>query len=162
MSLPNLRNGSGTRGGRPENALAGSAVTRGVRVQARQFPKVIFVVDDDPDMLRSLGRLLKAHGFETRVFPSAEAFLAQADQADATCLILDIQLGGASGIELRRELSRSGSLVPVVFITANDNEATERAAIEAGCVAFLSKPFTARALLDAVGKAHGGRVDARG
>ena len=147
---------------RARNALPGQPLPAECASKQGSFPKVIFVVDDDPDMLRSLARLLKAHGFETRAFPSAEAFLAQADQADATCLILDIQLGGVSGIELRRELSRSGSPVPVVFITANDNEATERAAIEAGCVAFLSKPFTARALLDAVGKAHGGQVDARG
>jgi FixJ family two-component response regulator len=115
---------------------------------------VIFVVDDDPEMLKSLGRLLRAHGFEARLFASAEAFRARPDQAEATCLILDIQLGATSGIELRRELARSGSRLPVVFVTANDTEAIERAAKEAGCVAFLTKPFSTKALLDAVGRAH--------
>jgi CheY-like chemotaxis protein len=116
------------------------------------IPTVIFVVDDDPSLLKSVGRSLRAHGYEARTFPSAEAFQA-VERSEASCLVLDIHLGGTSGIELQRELARSGSSIPVVFITGNDNEATERAAKEAGCIAYLAKPFTTKALMDAVNKA---------
>jgi FixJ family two-component response regulator len=81
----------------------------------------IFVIDDDPSFLKSVGRALSAQGFEARLFSSAESF-QQTDQGEASCLVLDIQLGGMSGIDLRRELVRSGSQIPVVFITANDND----------------------------------------
>jgi FixJ family two-component response regulator len=112
----------------------------------------IFVIDDDPSFLKSVGRALTAHGFETQLFSSAESF-QQTDQGEASCLVLDIQLGGMSGIDLRRELARSGSQIPVVFITADDNERTKRAANEAGCTAYLTKPFSPQALLDAVNRA---------
>jgi FixJ family two-component response regulator len=125
------------------------------RLHDRAGPKLIAVVDDDAGILKSTGRALKGHGFEILLFTSAEAFQAGAGRSDLNCLVLDIQLGGMSGIELRRALSQSGSAVPVVFITANDKEATRRAAIEAGCVTYLLKPFTTRELLEAVDKAVG-------
>jgi FixJ family two-component response regulator len=114
---------------------------------------LIVVVDDDPGILKSIGRVLKAHGFEIQLFNSAEAFQAGAGQANVNCLIVDVQLSGETGIELRRALWQSGSTVPVVFITANDSEANRRAAIEAGCVAYLLKPFTTKELLHAVNEA---------
>jgi FixJ family two-component response regulator len=102
-----------------------------------------------------VGRFLSACGYEARTFASAEAFQA-ADQGEASCLVLDVQLGGMTGIELSRELLKSGSPVPVVFITANHSVATERAAVEAGCIAYLTKPFTTKALMDAISKALAG------
>ena len=70
----------------------------------------------------------------------------------ATCLLLDIHLGGISGIGLQRRLAASGSKWPVIFMTANDDEATYKKAMDAGCIAYLRKPFTGQVLLDVIGK----------
>jgi FixJ family two-component response regulator len=110
------------------------------------------VVDDDASMLKSITRLLTAYGFVTQTFTSAEALLARGDTCAATCLLLDIHLGGISGIELNRRLSAAGSRCPIIFMTAIDDEATRQEAIDAGCIAFLRKPFGANLLLDAIGK----------
>lgn len=104
-------------------------------------------------MVKGVGRLLNVHGFVTEVYNSAEAFLENAAASDARCLVLDINLRGISGIELRRRLASGGSTLPVIFMTALDSEAVEREAVEAGCIAFLRKPFLARQLIDAIGKA---------
>jgi FixJ family two-component response regulator len=115
--------------------------------------KPIHIVDDDLGFLKGIERLLGAHGLPVRTFSSAEEFLAHADPSEALCLILDIHLGGLSGIELMRELQQSGSKTPVVLITANDNEQMRRAALASGCSAFLQKPVSAKVLLDAVREA---------
>ena len=112
--------------------------------------KIVFVVDDDPSVLRGLQRLLKAHGFDAKLFDSAESFLLHAQVDEALCLVLDINLTGKSGIELRRELTAAGSSVPVIFMTANDSTATCRAAQDAGCIAYLPKPFSAQLLMEAL------------
>jgi FixJ family two-component response regulator len=98
---------------------------------------VVLVVDDDPGMLRGVERLLKAHGLDAAAFASAEDLIDRADFADAVCLVLDIHLNGMSGIELRRRLALSGVSLPVIFMTANDSEATRNAAVQAGCLAYL-------------------------
>lgn len=108
------------------------------------------VVDDDAMMLKSIERLLNACGFTTELYSSAEAFLARTVRSLAACLLLDIHLGGMSGIELRRRLEASGCTLPVIFMTAFDDDATRQAAMEAGCVAFLRKPFPAPSLLGAI------------
>src|SRR5262245_57181482 len=115
----------------------------------------LFVIDDDPGMLRTIERLLKVHGFDVQTFESAEAFLDSANPRDAGCLLLDIHLSGMSGIELRRQLTLSGISVPVIFITANDSEVTREAALEAGCIAYLAKPFPAVRLMNAIEQALG-------
>lgn len=112
--------------------------------------KLVVVVDDDRSMLRGVERLLNAYGFETAVFSSAEALLYSSVTLEATCLVLDIHLGGMSGIELRRRLAADGSTVPVIFMTAFDDESTHEEAIKAGCVACLHKPFPARLLIGAI------------
>ncbi len=94
--------------------------------------------------------MLRVHGFDAEVFSTVESFLARANLCDATCLVLDIHLNGMSGIELRRQLALSGIDLPVIFITANDSEATRKAAMEAGCVAYLPKPFPTKSLVDAI------------
>jgi FixJ family two-component response regulator len=114
--------------------------------------KTIFIIDDDAALLRSLERLLGALGFHPLVFDSAQAFCASANPQDGRCLVLDINLNGSSGIEFRRQLAASGSSLPVIFITGNDSERMRKDAIDAGCVAYLSKPFAAQSLLDAIGK----------
>ena len=115
--------------------------------------KLVAVVDDDLSMLKGVQRLLAAHGFDTEVFSSAEGFLGRAGDRELTCLVLDIQLGGMSGIELRRRLASSGSTVPVIFITAVDDQAIHDEARDAGCVACLQKPFPAKMLIGAIEQA---------
>jgi FixJ family two-component response regulator len=110
----------------------------------------IAVVEDDPSMLKGLHRLLSAHGFRVQRFTSAESFLKSAASCEATCLVVDIHLGGISGIDLKRRLASSGSNLPVIFMTAVDNEATRQDALDAGCVAYLRKPFLAKLLIDAI------------
>jgi FixJ family two-component response regulator len=113
---------------------------------------VVIVVDDDAGFLKSVARLLAHHGIDSRTFGSAEALLESDSVQTATCLLLDIHLGGISGVELQRRLAASGSKWPVIFMTASDDEATRNEAMEAGCIAYLQKPFARQLLLDAIGK----------
>jgi FixJ family two-component response regulator len=83
-------------------------------------PTVVIVVDDNAGMLRSVVRLLARHGIDSRAFASAEALLESDSVQTATCLLLDIHLGGLSGFELRRRLAASGSKCPVIFMTWSD------------------------------------------
>jgi FixJ family two-component response regulator len=115
--------------------------------------KVIAIVDDEQAMLKAIERLLTACGFSTQGFASAEAFLDSRSAQDAACLVLDIHLGGMSGIELRRRLNAVRSTLPVIFITAVDDESVRKEAIEVGCIACLRKPFPGNLLLGAIDKA---------
>ena len=101
-------------------------------------------------MRRSLDRLLQAHGYATSGFASAEGFLQSGIAESAIGLVLDVHLPGMSGIELRRHLLAAGSKVPVVFMTAFDDEATRAEAIALGCVDYLEKPFETSRLTDAL------------
>ena len=114
--------------------------------------RTIAVIDDNPSMLKGLDRLLSAHGFRVQTFTSAELFLENLAACEADCLLLDIHLGGISGIDLQRRLTTSGTDLPVIFMTAIDNEATRQEAFDAGCVAYLRKPFLANLLIDAINK----------
>src|SRR5712671_870433 len=113
----------------------------------------IFVIDDDLGMLRTIDRLLRLHGFDVQTFESAEEFLKNSNPHDVGLLVLDINLSGMSGIELRKKLALSGISIPVIFITGNDSDAIRNAALEVGCTAYLSKPFPAKRLMDVVEKA---------
>ena len=113
----------------------------------------VFVVDDDAGVLRSVERLLKVHGFDARTFNSADAFRALPDPDAGLCVVLDIDLNGSSGIELSRQLRASGSLLPVIFMTANETTHVRRSAVAAGCLACLTKPFSSRSLLRAIHRA---------
>ena len=115
--------------------------------------KIVAVVDDDPSMLNAAESLLDAQGFATMVFVSAEEFLDRGAATQVDCLLLDIYLGGVSGFELRKRLKNSGSTLPVIFMTALDDEAIREQALKAGCVALLRKPFQARKLLEAIKQA---------
>ena len=115
--------------------------------------KPIHIVDDDPGFLKGIERLLNAHNLQVRTYKSAEEFRSLTNPNDAACLILDVHLGNVSGIDLMRDLSLRGDTTPVIFITANDNEQTRRAAVAAGCSDFLQKPISATILMNAVRKA---------
>lgn len=112
--------------------------------------RTIAIVEDDPSMLQGLNRLLLARGFNVQAFSSAELFLEDAANRKAVCLLLDIQLSGISGIELKRRLASSGGSLPVIFMTGIDNEAVRQEALDLGCVAFLKKPFLAKLLIEAI------------
>jgi FixJ family two-component response regulator len=118
-----------------------------------EHPTVVIVVDDDVGFLKGVARLLALNGVEARTFASAEALLESGSAQTATCLLLDIHLGGISGIELQRRLAAAGSKCPVIFMTAGDDESTRNEAVDAGCITYLRKPFARQALLDAIGKA---------
>ncbi len=117
---------------------------------------LVFVVDDDPGMLKGVKRLLREHGYDSVLFPSAEAFQDYDDPDAACCLVLDINLNRESGIELRHRLKAAGVSLPVIYITANDDPKVRAAALASGCIAYLTKPFAAKSLLEPVEKASAG------
>ena len=116
-------------------------------------PNVVFVVDDDPGMLMSVKRLLRTNGYDTVLFPSAKAFKNQVDFEDACCVVLDINLEDGSGIDLRHCLKADGHSVPVIYITASDDPAVRRAALNSGCIALLTKPFSVQELMEPLKRA---------
>ena len=87
---------------------------------------VVLVVDDDPGILRSVARMLRQFGYASLLFPSAAAFAKQSDFGRAACVLLDINLGDGSGIELRQRLKAAGNTVPVIYMTGNDSPADSR------------------------------------
>lgn len=101
-------------------------------------------------MRRSVERLLNAHGFPTEGYGSAETFLGRDPASSILCVVLDIQLSGISGLELRRRLQSSDPRLPVIFITAVDDDAIEVEAVRLGCVAYLQKPFPPALLIGAI------------
>src|SRR5215475_11769451 len=118
--------------------------------------KIVFVVDDDPGMLRGVKRLLREHGYDSLLFHSADALQKHDNFDQAICVVLDINLGDESGIELRHRLKAAGVAVPVIYITGKDNHATRMAAIESGCIAYLTKPFAAHTLIEPIARASAG------
>jgi FixJ family two-component response regulator len=107
---------------------------------------VIAVIDDHLGILSALGRLLSTLGYNTELYISAEEFLEASMTSEATCLLIDIQLGVSCGIELAQRLSKAGFKIPIIFMTANLNELVKQRASEIGCLAILRKPFTPEAL----------------
>jgi FixJ family two-component response regulator len=133
----------------PHSDLVLGQARSAVKAMTKPAGNTVFVVDDDGSMLQSIGRLLRQHGFEAILFNSAEAFERHGNIERALCVVLDINLSDGSGIDLRRSLG-----VPnVVFMTGNDRHETRMAAIEVGCIAYLTKPFSAKSLIDAIHRA---------
>ena len=114
---------------------------------------LILVVDDDLGMLKGVQRLLRQHAYEPILFSSAEAFGNHGDFDRVVCVLLDINLGDGSGIELRHRLKAANISVPVIYMTGNDNPATREAALQSGCLAYLTKPFTAQSLIEPLKRA---------
>lgn len=117
------------------------------------YPKAILVVDDDASMLRGIRRLLRQHGYDSVPFETGGALRDHDGFDKAFCIILDINLSDGSGIELRYELAELGIALPVIYITGNDGHATRMAALASGCIAYLTKPFKAQALMEPIEKA---------
>ena len=118
---------------------------------------VVFVVDDDPGMLKCVKRLLRTNGYGSVLFSSAKAFKNHDDFGEAVCVILDINLNDGSGIDLRNGLKAAGNSVPVIYMTGNEDPAVREAALASGCIAFLEKPFSAQSLIEPLKNASAGR-----
>lgn len=110
----------------------------------------VHVVDDDPDVLRAVGRLLDSAGLEAATFPSPQAFLEQFDREARGCLVLDLAMPGLSGLDIQRTLEEKGSLLPIVFLTGRGDVASSVQAMKHGAVDFLTKPVDDVTLLAAI------------
>jgi FixJ family two-component response regulator len=111
---------------------------------------LVAVIDDDESVRESLPDLLRECGYAVATFASSEEFLASGDLGGTRCLILDVAMPGMSGPELHRELQRRGGTIPVVFITAHNDDAVRPRLLAQGAVDCLFKPFTEGALLEAI------------
>lgn len=118
-------------------------------------PQIIYVavIDDDESICQSLGRLLRAADFQPITYPSAERFLEDRKHPQFDCLVLDVQLGGMSGIDLKMRLDAAGSKIPVIFITAHDDLDAREKALAAGCAGYFRKTDSGRDVLDAIRRA---------
>ena len=116
---------------------------------------LVCVIDDDAAMLRALRLLLGAAAFAAETFASAEQFLQSQHARRIDCLVVDVQLGGLSGLDLQERLVSSGTRIPIVFITAHDDRSARERALQAGAVGYLQKPFDDRVLIGTIRKAIG-------
>jgi FixJ family two-component response regulator len=111
---------------------------------------IVFVIDDDDSVRRSLERLLRSVGLEVLTFSTARDFLAHGFPDRPSCVVLDLRLPGPSGLELQDSLIRSGNDVPIIFISGHADVPSSVHAIKAGAIDFLQKPFSDQALLDII------------
>jgi len=113
----------------------------------------VYVVDDDESIREALLNLLESEGLSARLFASTEAFLDDWSEEMAGCLVLDVRLPGASGVELQEKLIAAGIRIPIIFMTAHGDVPMVRKVMKAGAVEFLSKPFQREELLTAIQQA---------
>jgi FixJ family two-component response regulator len=114
---------------------------------------VVYVVDDDAGVRRSLARLVRSVGLNVETFPSAKEFLEHKGKDRASCLVLDVRLPGLSGLELQTAMGQSQRTMPIIFITGRGNVPMSVRAMKEGALDFLQKPFDPQGLLDAVQRA---------
>ena len=125
-----------------------------------QSKQVVAAVDDDDRVRASIQSVLESAGYEAVVFASAEAFLESGVLRQGTCLLADVRLPGMDGLELQRRIRRARPQLPIIFITAHDDEHIRQQALRDGAVDFLVKPFDAAQLLDNIeGVANNVRFD---
>lgn len=114
---------------------------------------IVFIVDDDASVREALGNLLDSVGYRSESFGSTEEFVRAQRPNAPSCLLLDVRLPGLSGLEFQDHLRRSGTRIPIVFITAHGDIPMTSRAMKAGAVDFLTKPFQKHQLLDAIDQA---------
>jgi DNA-binding NtrC family response regulator len=114
---------------------------------------LIYIVDDDASVRTGLDNLLRSAGFTVQTFSSAREFLASARADVPSCLLLDVQLPGLSGLDLQQELAKSGVQIPIIFITGHGDIPMSVRAMKAGALEFLTKPVNDEDLLDAIQQA---------
>ena len=113
----------------------------------------VHVVDDDASVRKSLSRLISEAGYRVQAYTSAGEFLARTPDVGPSCLVLDVRMPGATGLELQQTLAAAVHEIPIIFITGHGDISMSVKAMKAGAVDFLTKPFAARELLDAIERA---------
>jgi FixJ family two-component response regulator len=122
-------------------------------IPAAQRAPVVYVIDDDDAVRRSIRLLLKSVGLSAAAFASAQEFLAVFDPEQPGCALVDVRMPGMSGLELQHELNLRGALVPIVFVTGHGDIPMAVEAIQQGAFDFLQKPFRDQDLLGRVQRA---------
>ena len=110
----------------------------------------VFVVDDDPALLASVGRLLRSLNLDAQLFGSIADFLKSVPPDGPSCLVLDVRLPGQSGLDFQRELAAANREIPIIFITGHGDIPMSVQAMKGGAIEFLTKPFRDQDLLDAI------------
>ena len=110
----------------------------------------VLVIDDDPDLRASIGRLLRSLDLDARLFASVSDFLKSDLPDGPACLVLDVRLPGQSGLDFQRELAGANRQVPIIFITGHGDIPMSVQAMKGGAIEFLTKPFRDQELLDAI------------
>jgi len=110
----------------------------------------VLVIDDDPELRASIGRLLRSLGLDAQLFASISDFLRSDPPDGPTCLVLDVRLPGRSGLDLQRELAAANRELPIIFITGHGDIPMSVQAMKGGAIEFLTKPFRDQELLDAI------------
>jgi FixJ family two-component response regulator len=123
---------------------------------------VVFVVDDDPSVRKSLTRVMTRAGYTVETFASARDFMARAPSAGPCCVVLDVRMPGLTGLDLQEALGGAGHPIPIVFITGHGDIPMSVRAMKAGAVDFLTKPFDVASLLAAIERALAKDVKDRG
>jgi FixJ family two-component response regulator len=111
---------------------------------------VVYLLDDEPEMVKALARLLRAKRFDVRPFTSVQAFLQAYRPQEAACLVLDVAMPELDGLELQRRLTHQGILIPIIFLTGHGDIPMSVRAVKAGATDFLTKPVDAAALVRAI------------
>jgi DNA-binding NtrC family response regulator len=114
---------------------------------------LVFVVDDDRSIRESLSNLIRSAGLSVQTFSSAQEFLASQRSKSPSCLVLDVQLPGLSGLDLQQELAKAGIQIPIIFITGYGDIPMSVRAMKAGALEFLTKPVNDEDLLGAIQQA---------
>jgi FixJ family two-component response regulator len=115
----------------------------------------VFIVDDDPSILRAIGELVAMLGYRVRSWTSAEQFLVEFESAGPGCLVLDVRMPGISGLQVQRELAQRGATLPIIIITGHGDIRMSVEAMKFGAYDFLEKPFRMQELADCVQQAIG-------
>jgi FixJ family two-component response regulator len=121
----------------------------------------VYLVDDDPGVLKALSRLLRAKGYDTRPFSSAQEFLDRHDPTIGGCAVFDVAMPGLDGLALQQVFKASGNQRPIIFLTGKGDIPKSVRAMKSGAVDFLTKPVNESALLDAIAHAEQDDAEAR-
>ena len=115
----------------------------------------ISIIDDDESVRKTTTLLIESFGFQARGFDSAEKFLTSGHVNDTSCLVVDILMPGMNGLQLQSQLTAAGNRIPIIFMTAQEDEESRRRAVQAGAIAFLNKPLKDVQLLQIIHSALG-------
>src|SRR5246127_262285 len=110
----------------------------------------VLVIDDDPDLRASVGRLLRSLGIDVQLFASISEFLKSDPPDCPSCLVLDIRMPGQSGLDFQRELAAANRQIPIIFVTGHGDIPMSVQAMKRGAIEFLTKPFRHQDLIDAI------------